>query len=213
MLFRSISGNAGGNCVTTGVYSVPLVSGMTYNWTAPGTSSILSGQGTNSVVVNFPSGFVSGNLTVNATNGCGTSSNRAIALTSKPSIPGTITGPTTPCIGSTQGYSIASVYGATSYTWTAPTGSTVQSGQGSTSATVLIGNTSGNIAVNASNACGTSSNKTLALTMTACRLDGSGLSEFSISPNPCYSCYVTGVLNENELAVTDILGKIGRAHV
>ncbi|MBX9851625.1 MAG: family 16 glycosylhydrolase [Cytophagaceae bacterium] len=48
------------------VYSVTGLPGSTYNWTVPAGATIASGQGTNSIVVNF--GTTSGNVTVTETS-------------------------------------------------------------------------------------------------------------------------------------------------
>lgn len=66
---------------------------------------------------------------------------------------GSISGPPTICGTQSVTYSIAPVTGATSYTWTAPPGASVTSGQGTTSVTVnyTTGSTSGNLSVFASN--------------------------------------------------------------
>ena len=59
-------------------YSCPIVNGATdYNWTVPSGCNIISGQLTNVLVVNFQNGFTTGNITVNASNACGTSSARS----------------------------------------------------------------------------------------------------------------------------------------
>ncbi|CAN5918247.1 hypothetical protein BH11BAC7_BH11BAC7_16010 [soil metagenome] len=60
------------------------------------------------------------------------------------------------CQGSISGFFIASVYQASSYTWTVPVGSTIQSGQGTQNISVLNGPTSGTITVTANNGCGSS---------------------------------------------------------
>ncbi|HKR05572.1 MAG TPA: T9SS type A sorting domain-containing protein [Bacteroidia bacterium] len=146
-------------------YSVVNVAGVTYNWTAPANATIASGQGTNSVTVNFLAGFTSGTLTVNASNACGNSGNRTLALKSVPTTPGVISGQSTlVCAGSSHTYSIANVSGLI-YNWTAPANATIASGQGTNSVTInfLAGFTSGTLKVNASNACGNSGNRTLAL--------------------------------------------------
>ncbi len=51
------------------VYSVTNNSGSTYNWTVPAGASIVSGQGTNSITVNF--GSSSGDVIVTETNAGG----------------------------------------------------------------------------------------------------------------------------------------------
>ncbi len=66
---------------------------------------------------------------------------------------GGITGQSSVCGATTVPYSIAPVSGATSYTWAAPPGATIVSGQGSTSITVSYpgGSGNGNVSVFASN--------------------------------------------------------------
>ncbi len=77
---------------------------------------------------------------------------------------GSISGPTNPCFASSQNYSIAAVQGATSYTWTVPTGWTITADTG-TSITVTVDNMNGNISVTANNACGSSTPQVLAVTV------------------------------------------------
>ncbi len=59
--------------------------------------------------------------------------------------------------------------GATTYTWTVPTGWSITGGAGTTSITVTTGTTgqNGNISVTAGNSCGTSAVRNLAVTVTA----------------------------------------------
>ncbi|HLG02873.1 MAG TPA: T9SS type A sorting domain-containing protein, partial [Bacteroidia bacterium] len=70
--------------------------------------------------------------------------------------PGTITGAISVCSGGTFTYSISSVPTATSYVWSAPPGSTVSSGQGTTTVEVTFGTDTGDISVSAIGPCGTS---------------------------------------------------------
>ncbi|MCX6198446.1 MAG: T9SS type A sorting domain-containing protein [Bacteroidetes bacterium] len=104
---------------------------------APANATIVSGQGTNAVTINFVSGFSTGNLTVTATNCFGTSAARILALKTIPLAPGTITGLINNVCGTTTGivYSILPILGASSYSWVV-TGGTIISGQGTTSITV-----------------------------------------------------------------------------
>jgi hypothetical protein len=81
-----------------------------------------------------------------------------------PSQPGTISGPTTVCQGSSQTYGVAAVPGATSYMWTLPSGWTGSSSTNSIPA--AAGANGGNITVTANNACGSSAAQTLAVTVT-----------------------------------------------
>ncbi|MBL0310535.1 MAG: M4 family metallopeptidase [Bacteroidetes bacterium] len=167
----AITGNAAGNCNVTAAYSVTAVNGMTYNWIAPVGTSVTNGQGTNSMLLDLSAAFVSGTLYVNASNGCGTSANRSLALSSKPATPGLITAAASPmCIGSTQLFSIAPVNGTIAYSWKVPAGSVIQSGLGTTAVSVLIGNSSGNVTVQGYNGCGVSSTRTLPITVTSCAM-------------------------------------------
>jgi hypothetical protein len=61
-------------------YSVPLVSGVTYNWSYSGTGHTINGSG-NSVTVDFSVSATSGTLSVTATNACGTSPSRSVDIT------------------------------------------------------------------------------------------------------------------------------------
>ncbi len=92
--------------------------------------------------------------TVNVTNGA-------------PATPGTITGPTGVCAGSNATYSITAVPNTNSYTWAAPSGWMVTSGQGTTSITVTAGQgaVNGNITVSGTNSCATSGVGSLMVTV------------------------------------------------
>ncbi len=151
---------------STQTYNTTGTAGATsYNWTVPAGATINSGQGTTSISVTM--GSSSGNVCVTATGACGTSaaSCTPITITNTPSTPGSITGTTPVCVGS-DGYSIASVAGATSYTWAITGGGSITSGQGTTNATVNW-TTAGAyiVSVTASNACGTSTQSTFNLTV------------------------------------------------
>ncbi|HRG18175.1 MAG TPA: hypothetical protein PLP39_03735 [Flavobacterium lutivivi] len=109
--------------------------------------------------------------------GCTYNSNVVTVTTSPgtPSTPGTISGTVTQCPSLTgQIYSIAAVNNANNYTWSVPTGWSITSGNGTTSITVTTGTTgqNGNITVNASNGCGTSANRTLAVTVSTLAVAG-----------------------------------------
>lgn len=60
-------------------YSVQPVPGATsYTWTVPALASVISGQGTSSIVVNY--GSKSGNITVKANSSCGSSGTKSLAI-------------------------------------------------------------------------------------------------------------------------------------
>jgi hypothetical protein len=161
-----VTGSKNGVCPgTIKTYSIPSVTNATnYVWTAPSNATITSGQGTNSIKVQFAAGFTTGTLSVSANNACVSTNTVSISIRSIPATPGTITGPVTNLCGLTSGYSISSVVGATSYTWSASNGGTVISGQGTRAVQISwpVSNISGaTVCVTAVNACGVSLPKCL----------------------------------------------------
>jgi hypothetical protein len=84
-----------------------------------------------------------------------------------PTVPTGITGNNSICAGSSVSFSISPVGGATSYTWTVPSGATITSGQGTTSINVTFGSNSGNVTVTADNSCGSSAAAVSAIAVNA----------------------------------------------
>ena len=129
------------------------------------------GDGGGNVLVCQPGSFggTSFNGGTNQTNTSGTQSNDGIVtityFSSAPPTPGIITGSSSVCANATGNYSIVPIPGATTYTWTVPPGSTINSGQGTTSINITAGNTTGNISVTVTVPCGTSSPSTFVLTI------------------------------------------------
>ncbi len=149
-------------------YSVTPIAGITnYNWTVPTGWTIVSGQGTATIKVK--AGSTAGNISVTATNDCGTSSatiKEVKVSTEAPPTPGPISGMSTVCAA--QGdviYSIAAVPGATTYEWSAP-GWTIISGQGTATVTLKAGSASTTLTVKAKNACGIGSSSTKVVQVT-----------------------------------------------
>lgn len=141
-------------------YSVPAVEGAkSYTWTYSGGGTP---SGTGNSISFRPTG--SGTLSVVANNDCGTSTSRTFAVTFSqgPERPGTIAGATSVCNGATQTYQIAAVTAANNYTWTYSGGGN-PSGTGTSVS--LRPTSSGTLTVVANNACGTSTSRTLAITV------------------------------------------------
>ncbi len=146
------------------IYSITPVSGATsYTWTLP---SGWSGSSKSTSITCRPDSS-GGTISVVANNSCGTSEKKSlrvnVAVT--PAQPGTISGITTVCQGDSQTYSIQSVSGATSYTWTLPSGWSGSSK--STSITCRSDSSGGTISVVANNSCGTSEKKSLRVNVAA----------------------------------------------
>lgn len=142
---------------STPTYSVTVVQGISYTWGLPATWSGVNGTN----VITPTAGTSGGTITCAATNACGTSPSQARTVqvvTAAPGTPSAISGPTTPCEGSTQTYSVTAVAGVT-YNWTLPGGWTGSSTTNSIS--VVVGNTSGTITVTANNVCGSSATVSL----------------------------------------------------
>ncbi len=123
---------------TTQTYSIASVSGATsYYWIIPaGGGTILSGQGTTSISLLIGNAS-STTVSVFAVNSCGSSAQLSETLTINPQPTGGsgITGPSTVCQGIGNSYSCPGVTGATTYTWTYPSGATI-TGQGTSSVTI-----------------------------------------------------------------------------
>lgn len=150
------------SCSSTGiVYSIAAVANTShYVWKMPVGASISSGQGTTAIAVNFSTEFVGGYIEVAASNACGQSPSitaRKLFVQSLPNAPGNISGQSTALCGNTTiTYSIAAVPYATGYTWIIPAGTTIVSGQGTTSLRLRINANfgTGSLCVRANNACG-----------------------------------------------------------
>ncbi|MBK7886546.1 MAG: T9SS type A sorting domain-containing protein [Bacteroidetes bacterium] len=147
-------------------YSIAAVVGATmYVWSVPVGFTIASGQGSTSITVSWTAtaiqNGITGQLCVYASNACVNSATSCVNinyLIAAPITPGSISGPGKACPGAVVMYSIATVVRATSYTWSVPTGMTIQSGQGTNVVNVQVnaGFVGGSISVTASNVCGTS---------------------------------------------------------
>lgn len=122
----------------TGVYVLSPISGATsYNWVASG-GQFIGNQTGSTVKIKWPAPAFT-TMEVSANNSCGTGPinyGPTVLVSEPPAMPGTLSGPTTACQGSTQTYSIAAVPGAETYIWTVPSGATIQSGQGTVSISV-----------------------------------------------------------------------------
>jgi hypothetical protein len=145
------------NPVNQYTYAVTPVAGVTnYNWTVPTGATLVSGQGTNAIVVSFNlSNFGSGNISVQGSNSCGTGIIRTLTVSA---VTGNITGPTNLCSLTTATYSVPTDIG-TNFAWSLPTGMTITSGAGTSTITVAITHpinfaNANQVSVSFSTACG-----------------------------------------------------------
>jgi hypothetical protein len=151
-------------------YSINAVSGATsYTWTLPSGATIngsnpYTGTST-SVLIDFgPSYFPPGTILVKANNACGSGPNRSKTVNAYyPGLPSSISGSSTACAGDVVTYSINPMTDVISYSWTVGSNMAIQSGQGTTSISVLfLGGFNGNetVAVAGNYGCGTGSQRT-----------------------------------------------------
>ncbi len=206
---------AGGNTTFCSGRSVTLSAntgtGLTYVWknnTVP-----ISGAAASTYVA-----AASGNYScviTNASSCSATSNSITVTVNQVPAQPGIISGQTSVCRRQNNVvYSIGAVSGATSYTWTVPSGARVNAGQGTNSISVKYGNVGGNITVKANNACGSGSVRTLAVTITCRELSpNAGFEGFNVNiyPNPSSDHFTLKIISPDNnpcmLVVSDLLGR------
>jgi hypothetical protein len=177
-------------------YSVAAVTGATsYVWTVPSGCTIVTNNG-NSIVMNVPSTFTTGTLSVRAYNSCGGSSLRSASLTRLPATPASITGPTSVCPNQAGVvFTTPAVTGVTQL-WAVPTGATITAGQSTTSMTCTWGTVAGSVTVRSVNACGQSAALSRSVTLATC-IDQQGdtpvearMSELNVYPNPSSGLFI-----------------------
>ena len=148
-------------------YSISAITGATsYTWSLP--SNWTANGSSNLTAINVTVGANSGHISVTANNSCGSSTERSlnVSVTPTPAQPGSITGSTSVCQGSSQTYSISAITGATSYTWSLPSNWTANGSSNLTAINVTVGANSGHISVTANNSCGSSTERSLNVSVT-----------------------------------------------
>jgi len=149
-----IAGRTNGICVPANVveYNIdPVPFAVSYTWTTSVEGAEIANDGTKATIT-FPP-FGSGIVRVAAAGTCGLSSVRLLNVTSKGLAPELINGPDSACQGTVQTFRVNPVAGATSYDWSVPDGSVINTGAGTPSITVEIGSQGGPVTVRASNGC------------------------------------------------------------
>ncbi|MCJ8166078.1 ice-binding family protein [Pontibacter sp. E15-1] len=144
-------------------YSIDAVTGASgYAWTIPSGWSIVRGEGTTQITLKAGDKAVSGNVSVTASNTCGTSTASTLAVTVKDKLAApAITGNAQGCIGAQLTYTIPAVTGASGYVWAVPGTWKLVSGQNTTSIVVEVGTGNGQVKVGVNNSCGTGTEATL----------------------------------------------------
>jgi hypothetical protein len=117
-------------------------------------------------------------------------------------------------------YSVTPIAGATSYTWTVPSGWVIQAGQGTANVTIKTGSCTGSIGVTANSICGNNGSFTKSITLSNCARyaeDNSSSEEeitavdnISVYPNPGFGEYTIVTPSLDETAVVSVYAMDGR---
>ncbi len=216
---------------TVANYSVAAIANVhSYTWTLPLGATDVNGQGTNTISFKYPVGFTGGSISVNGTNGCGTSSTRTLSISRLlPGTPGNIDVINTQtCLNRVYTYSIATLpRNATSVLWTVPSVGTLVNGQGTRSITVSYPNgvVDGAITVKGVSNCGTSGTKYSIVKLAPCPASPStqytkgvmsvtpSSMDVKVFPNPTTSSFnlqVTagGIKSAIQTRVLDLQGRL-----
>ena len=130
-------------------------------------------------------------------------------LTTKPSRPAVISGPSSVCANQTNiSYSVATEPGVT-YTWKVPIGASLVSGQGTSQAIINWGSTTGLLEVKPSNSCGITQSRTMTVTVT-CRLSDDLSNSVQLVPNPSTGHSVLNLGTDPgtyQVTISDVLGR------
>jgi hypothetical protein len=216
-----ISGPTSGVCGALNVnYSLATGGAISYLWTVPAGATIASGQGTNSINVNFSSSYAGGLIQVTATYPCGTD-NASLSVSGAPAMP--VVTPGTLCANSAELY-IANASGANDYTWVvngAPTAPAVPMGSNPmvfyqnpptyNEIGIQWGPSGNSLSVTANNSCGSSPAYVLNQN---CRLaaEGMGTGMVEVFPNPTRGLLNVRLLAGNSgkfrLELTEITGRM-----
>jgi hypothetical protein len=188
---------------TQGTFSTSSGNAASYTWTVTGGLTIISGQGSNSVIVNAPSNFGQGSIQVYASNCKGNSTLRSRTVTGIPSHSSALSGPPSVCPNTSNvAYSIANVTGTTSYSWSTTGNLTIVSSNAN-SVTVNFGPswTTGTLRVVTSNSCGSYS-RTYTLTSTPAQPGGIAGPGTSLCGNSNVTYSVSPVANATSYSWT-----------
>lgn len=164
-------------CPTMGIntsvlyYIRKVMYATSYNWTVPDGADIVGTMGDTAIYVLYSNNFVSGSITVSASNNCSTGPTRSLTITRKlPIIPGAITAVPEACPSRNVTYSIAPTANTTYYMWTKPAGSVFVGDSTSNVVTITYpaSPVTGAVTVRSVNNCATSATRSLSVFIAAC---------------------------------------------
>lgn len=134
---------------------IEVVGGTTYSWSVPADATILSGQNTPDVTVQW--GGTSGNVQVIAGNDCGNNplaSVLPVEVGLPPEALKIVLGPDIVCKTSTALFYVSVLDNSLLFNWMVPEDATIVSGQGTDTIHVTWGMNVGDVSVFAKNSCG-----------------------------------------------------------
>ncbi len=195
----------------------PVSNATSYSWTPPAGATLVLGQGTNQVTIQYYNGFVSGTISVKAINVCGMlSAAKTLNVSIKVPAAPTISGNANPCPGNIETY-VANCPSGVRFNWTVSASvATILSGQGTNTLTIQYKPTfsRATLAVSAVSVCGlTSANGTQVVNKgLRCRVvspqpvvsNNPSAMEVNIYPNPAagkFNIAVQGAETSTELHV------------
>ncbi len=213
----TVSGGTTGVCPgQSRTYEISALPSLTYTWTTPAGGTITSGQGTNRISVTYNSNFIAnGTVKVVANNPCGSGIERTLTVPlNKPSSPGSITGSTSVCEDAVHSYSIAAVSGASSYSWTIPSGAVIQGAANGSSVSIRWGSQGGTLSVKAANGCGSSGSRSVRISIACAAPMVKNAEEQNavLYPNPALNStqlkFFAPDARRYQLVLTDVTGKV-----
>jgi len=157
-------------CVNSGNYTYSTEAGMvSYLWTVSSGGTIIYGQGTKNLIVNWTApGDQTVAVTYTTPEGCSATDPtiKPVTVNPMPDPAGQISGPTLICAG-TVGiqFSVSPIQNAIYYVWAVPIGAAITNGANTNTITVkfLAGALPGNVTVYGHNACGNGEASSLAI--------------------------------------------------
>ena len=180
-----------GTSIGNAQYSIAASSASGYVWIVPSGATLVSGQGTNSIMVHYATTFSSGIITVEVSSNCDATTSKSITITKGLPVAPVISGPTNACsyIGTVLAatYSIVPVANALTYRWTMPANVTlVNASPDSLNVTITF---------NANFAAGTTAQRTIkAKAISGCG-NSADKSLLIFNPAPFMPSYLTGPIN------------------
>ncbi|MFN6945869.1 MAG: PKD domain-containing protein, partial [Cytophagaceae bacterium] len=195
------------------VYTVPDNQGSTYEWSVSGGASIISGQGTNSIIVDFGDNPGTVGISVAETNETETVvASVQVASGHIPDV-SSINGPSGVELGNTYTFTVPEDADPTAtYEWSIPEGAVITEGEGTNSVTIHFpeGTVSGEVSVNVSNQFGSAQVSHPVSIITS--LNPSIHISHSLFPNPFFEVFnlnvVTPVTEIMKLKVIDVKGNV-----